>query len=324
MMFSSRSNIWPAAQLTMKVSTSYNSILLVLFVQISYLQLGRSQCQDNCNQHGICTTHSTCSCFAGYEGSDCSIKMCPTGPRYADVASSEDKAHAFAQCSGQGTCDTSTGLCTCFPGYTGYNCQKPSCPNNCGNHGVCISLREAARTYDGWTLNHTTTYTLWDADVSFGCQCDPGWSGHDCTIKSCDKGLDPRLSGSASETVTLVCTAGPSFGGKFKLRFVGKVGKSFLTGLSTATEVAAAIMESGGYFSSDGAHSYAPVKVLIDGSDSVSKTVCAASATTVTTIQFVRKSGDLAALSFYLNKITGASLYFQVQFKCNLYTLAVQ
>jgi hypothetical protein len=293
-------------------TASYTSFLIIFCFVILNLPLSLAQCQDNCNQNGICTNLATCTCFTGYEGSSCSKKMCPLGPSYADAASTEDRAHAFVQCSGQGECNTTSGMCSCRPGYSGYNCQKHKCPNDCSEHGVCISLKDAARIYDGWSLNHTTTYTLWDADVSFGCQCDPGWSGHDCSVKSCDKGLDPRNGGSASETVTLICTAGASFYGKFKLRFVGRVGKTSLTGSSTATEVAAAIMEGGGYYSSDGAHSYAPVKVLIDGSANPAKTVCAASTTTVTTIQFVRKAGDMAAVSFYQNKMVGASLYFQV------------
>ena len=290
------------------LSFLYVNILL----QCIHFSLNEAQCENRCSQHGICGVDATCTCFSGFEGSDCSKKICPMGHSFADVATSEDIAHSLVPCSGQGVCDTKAGVCHCKPGYTGHNCQKPSCPRNCNDHGVCTSLSEAARTYNGWSLNHTTTYTLWDAEVSFGCVCDPGWSGHDCSLKICDTGADPRNFGSASETVTLVCDASASFYGRFKLRFMGRTSKVYLTGSSTALEVANAIMGSGGYYSSDGASSYAPVKVLIGGSANPALTVCDASTTTVTTIQFVRKSGDLPAVSFYQNRMVGATLYFQV------------
>lgn len=71
-------------------------------------------------------------------------------------------------------------------------------------------------------------------------------------------------------------------------------------------------MSSGGYYTSDGAKSYAPVQVLIDDSADPTKTVCQASAITVTTITFVRKSGDLPAVSFYHTTMSGVDLYFRV------------
>ena len=31
----------------------------------------------------------------------------------------------------------------------------------------------------------------WDADRVFGCLCDEGWEGYDCSLQSCTKGTNP-------------------------------------------------------------------------------------------------------------------------------------
>lgn len=49
---------------------------------------------------------------------------CPSGIAWFDKAYSVDHAHASTICSGAGLCDTLTGTCKCFPGFTGYNCQR--------------------------------------------------------------------------------------------------------------------------------------------------------------------------------------------------------
>merc|ERR1712224_329533 len=50
-------------------------------------------------------------------------------------------AHQTEQeCSDQGLCDRATGLCSCFPGYTGSSCQRTACPDD------CLATELAART----------------------------------------------------------------------------------------------------------------------------------------------------------------------------------
>jgi len=39
-----------------------------------------------------------------------------------------------------GSCNTSTGVCTCSSGYSGSNCNTTTaltCPNNCSGKGTC-------------------------------------------------------------------------------------------------------------------------------------------------------------------------------------------
>merc|ERR1712031_141902 len=102
--------------------------------------------------------------------------------------------------SDQGLCDRATGLCSCFPGYTGSSCQRTACPDDCSGHGTCRSNRDFA--YD-WAIAKTTqiqsdkadftelfkeTYfasydDAWDTDMHYGCKCDAGTAITDCQLQ---------------------------------------------------------------------------------------------------------------------------------------------
>jgi len=92
------------------------------------------------------------------------------------------------ECSNKGTCDRSSGLCTCYPGYDGVACQRASCPgfpNSCSGHGVCKTIKQLAAADNG------NFYDLWDKDKTMGCECDNGYSGPDCSLRTCKVGVDP-------------------------------------------------------------------------------------------------------------------------------------
>jgi hypothetical protein len=50
----------------------------------------------------------------------------------------------------------------------------------------------------------------------YGCVCDPGFMGYDCSLKPCRKGPDPRYTVSQFEKISLVCQCGPSCSGIFR------------------------------------------------------------------------------------------------------------
>lgn len=67
---------------------------------------------------------------------------------------------------------------------------------------------------------------VWDAEMLYGCNCDDGYLGPDCSLKSCPTGDDP-FTGTAinpsaqqyNEKQQVVCVA---TGGSFTLSFRGE------------------------------------------------------------------------------------------------------
>ena len=155
-------------------------LFLLLLALLALAVPAQARCHNNCNMHGKCGLSSVCECFSGWEGNECNRRVCPKGPVLADVASAVDVSHQLEQCSGRGSCDNKTGLCKCDPSWAGANCGRTECHNNCSDRGECLSLRGAADRNDGHTYNRTVAYTLWDADIFYGCKCDPGYVGDAC------------------------------------------------------------------------------------------------------------------------------------------------
>jgi hypothetical protein len=164
-------------------------------------------CPNGCSGAGYCAMR-TCTCYAGFMGADCSLRTCPKGPAWADEPSSVDVAHAQAECSNMGLCDRKMGVCKCEVGFIGAACQRTACQLDCSGHGRCISLKDAAREVDDIALVRATTYeTPWDAEMIYGCACDYGFSGVDCSIIECIRGDDPVTTGQVNPIQTLTCSA---------------------------------------------------------------------------------------------------------------------
>ncbi len=186
-----------------------------------------AECPNACSGHGDCTNYDACFCYRNWEGADCSLRTCPFGLAHVDspqgdLDSSADSlsgpgntvligstkypygvqeqfpnmtdsrgnalqetAHYYMECSNKGICDRKGGECECFDGYEGSACQRASCPNDCSGHGTCEHVSTlAANDFDNM-------YDLWDAELTMGCACDPGYSGADCSSKDCKYGIDP-------------------------------------------------------------------------------------------------------------------------------------
>jgi hypothetical protein len=184
----------------------------------------KTLCPQDCNGHGACSKAQLCECFVGYESPDCSLRVCPSGMSWFDIASNTDTAHAAARCSNAGRCDPTSGSCVCDTGYEGQTCERSKCPRRCSGHGQCLSMEDAAAHYDGSRLNHTALYNLWDASRFYGCVCDDGFGGYDCSQRVCAKGTSPFNGDSnlPGETVLLECACSSSCSGTFKLRFERK------------------------------------------------------------------------------------------------------
>lgn len=117
------------------------------------------------------------------------------GSAWFDYAQPDGSAHLPAVCSNAGYCNGATGDCSCQMGYTGHACQRSTCTNDCSGHGHCVSIRERAETYDGVRYVYKSRYLEWDANMNFGCVCEKGWTGYDCSLKQCPFGDDPLTEG---------------------------------------------------------------------------------------------------------------------------------
>ncbi len=283
-----------------------------IFYSFSFLSLTLSQCFNQCNQHGLCSIYSRCDCFNGYEGIDCSRRSCPKGKAYTDISTDIDEGHKEIECSGKGKCNYLIGECQCDQGTRGISCSQSVCFNDCTGHGQCINLQQASEIYDGWTLNHTTTYNLWDSQISYGCQCDSGWSGHDCSIRMCEYGPDPRSGSSLIESVTLKCvTTSSSYSGKFKFRSNGYLMRSYLNTSSTVADLQRELMKLNPEDFNVFPTVYTPITVSSDNSHGL---ICSSSTTVTTTIKYhlKRRLTRGSILTISPQKLKHTSLFFQV------------
>lgn len=214
-------------------------LLLLVFLGLRSQFAQGFSCDGGCSGHGACQRATgRCTCFPGFGGATCAAKLCPTAAAWVDRAWNVDKAHQPAECSAMGRCDRSTGVCTCESGFEGVACERLTCPNACSGNGRCISMRDAAVLQDDRNFFVSTTYTLWDADKIMGCQCDPGYTGMDCSQRECPKGDDPLTPGvDAVQTITCTCS---SCTGTFALSFRGRITAN-LSPTSSSTDLETAL-----------------------------------------------------------------------------------
>lgn len=139
---------------------------------------------------------------AQWTGADCSLMTCSRGVSWTAAHKSEMCLHAdFVECSDQGICDRAAGVCTCFPGYEGAACQRTVCENDCSGHGICQSnvdfSNDASIADEGEDGKRTKFgrdkgyYNAWDSGMHYGCKCDLGYRGPDCSLHECPSSADP-------------------------------------------------------------------------------------------------------------------------------------
>lgn len=102
------------------------------------------------------------------------------------------------------------------------------CPSitefDCNDRGTCLSLIRLGVDYgedsDGDTVG--ITYTPWEGSRMYGCFCDWGWRGPDCSLKLCPRGADPLVT--VSQYFVAVLTTGAGGGtlaGQFRVGVLG-------------------------------------------------------------------------------------------------------
>lgn len=81
----------------------------------------------------------------------------------------------------------------------------------------CMSMREAAALIDGGSLQFEGVYDGWDADMIYGCVCDEGWEGYDCSLRWAKNG---GVS-SVQRMNDLVCIIWPFHAYKERAGYIG-------------------------------------------------------------------------------------------------------
>lgn len=103
------------------------------------------------------------------------------------------------------------------------------CPNDCSNAGRCIPIDDMA-TSVGYTTNATRwddgvgpTYSQWDASRQYGCLCDWGRTGPDCSLRTwrmlCAHGYEAIPSLAIPCMVPGMCPKGDDVRTKRQLRY---------------------------------------------------------------------------------------------------------
>ena len=95
------------------------------------------------------------------------------------VATNDNTLHQMEQCSGRGACNSATGRCECFVGYSGEACQRTTCPSDCSGHGVCQDQKhfanDAGESYTEYVGAVRYNLGPYDAEKQMGCLCDLGF-----------------------------------------------------------------------------------------------------------------------------------------------------
>lgn len=78
-----------------------------------------------------------------------------------------------------------------------------SCPGapKCNGHGACFSMDQLAEhTTDNGVAtaftygNRPNYYKTWDYNKVFGCKCDDGFTGYDCSLRTSEKWVAALIS----------------------------------------------------------------------------------------------------------------------------------
>jgi hypothetical protein len=261
-----------------------------------------------CSGHGSCVDQVfTCECNAGWQGSDCSERICQSGTSWFAHADDDNSAHVneFNECSDMGICDRSTGDCLCFEGFESSSCNIMKCPGDpeeCSGKGQCKTMNELAKlaTINGNLAGFTygekpNDPPTWDANRIKGCFCNHGYEGFDCSLRLCPVGDNPDTEGQMDEQQRLTC----SHNSPGALIFVYKQERSGALPVGSTTYDVKATLEA-----MDG---IGEVSVEVESDTSNGNVLCGA-ATNTFIITFLTEHGDLPDLELILDSVDASDL----------------
>jgi hypothetical protein len=160
-----------------------------------YLNVTETQRGDKedleCNGRGACSTNTgTCTCDALFESSDGQgnagyLGDCGYTPNNT-VSCPVD--YLDGECSGHGNCNAITDQCECYDDYSGFSCQKRSCPTG-------MAWFDEATTTDT-AHAHVECSNRGLCDRAAGtCTCESGFEGAACERMTCPSSTTATCNG---------------------------------------------------------------------------------------------------------------------------------
>jgi len=145
--------------------------MLAGFVFLSLLASGAlAECPNACSGNGDCGTKDSCSCYDGFFGGDCSLRVCPVGKAFVDTPAGDLNHDGKV---GAGASDYAIQQ-TNKRGYKGYE----SWPNTAAEGGWAAQIGES----------HFLVECSGKGSCNRGlgvCQCFDGYSGASCQRTTC-------------------------------------------------------------------------------------------------------------------------------------------
>jgi hypothetical protein len=209
-------------------------------VALSLVDVAAASCPNACSGHGTCGEFDSCSCYANWQGADCSQRLCPH--HHSWITTSKGDLNYDGDTNDATVYDTTTKFGDSGVSYVATQAHSggdwegwPSTFNllstdeghfymECANRGTCDRKSGLCKCFEGYTGNacqRTTcpencngrgvcksvedqkgayAYTLWDATMSRSCVCDKGYTGPSCADRQCAVGDDPLTSDQQYET----------------------------------------------------------------------------------------------------------------------------
>ncbi|XP_047481719.1 daf-12-interacting protein 1-like isoform X2 [Penaeus chinensis] len=135
------------------------------------------ECDQKCENGGVCDVDQRCLCPEGYMGQYCNTALC------------------YPQCMNGGTC-TTPGRCSCPPGFQGRHCEGGICRDKCENGGKCVQ-KDTCECPRGYYGNRCEFSKCVIPCINGGrcrdvnkCRCPHGFAGDHCEIVMGQLGTD--------------------------------------------------------------------------------------------------------------------------------------